>query len=297
MHRTHSLLFAVLAFTFLASVVLAEDVIEYAKPRQIARLGNTDIKESSGLAVSLTNDNLFWTHNRAGDQPRFFGFNLEGTHAIEYGIDGKHVDWADMALFKTDRQAFMVFADTGDEELKRKSYTLYVLREPKHSKAAKFGKIDTLKPQAVIEFTYEGGPQSCSAMGVDASDVKGPKVILISKTDTGSCKVFELSLPGSRDKGPFVAKAIATLTIPTVTSLTISSDGRRAMVLTYGDAYEYTRGADQTWAQAFSNRARILEMPTRRKGETICYGTDGKTLYLTAEGSPAPFWVVPVRAE
>ena len=294
MHRTFRLF---VAFISLATVTLADDQIDYAKPRQLARLGNTDIKESSGLAVSLSNENLFWTHNSAGDQPRFFGFNLEGTHVVEYRIDGKHVDWADMAVFKTDRQVYMVFADTGDEGLKRKSCTLYVLREPKQPKAPKFGKVDTIKPQAVIDFTFEGGPQNCEAMGVDGSMIKAAKVILISKSDTGTCKVFELPLPESKDKGPFVAKAIATLTIPTVVSLTISPDGRRAMVLTYGDAYEFTRGEKETWTQAFEKRARVLEMPTRRKGETICFGLDGKTLYLTGEGSPAPFWMVPVREE
>jgi len=281
----------------LGSAVLADGPIDYAKPRQLARLGNTDIKESSGLAVSLTNENLFWTHNSAGDQARFFGFNLEGTHVVEYRIEGKHVDWEDMAVFKTDRQVYMLFADTGDEELKRKSYALYLLREPRQPKAPKFGKVETIKPHGVIEFTFEGGPQNCEAVGVDGSVIKATKVILISKNDTGTCKVYELPLPDSKEKGPFIAKAIATLTIPTVVSMTISPDGRRAMVLTYGDAYEFTREEKETWAQAFAKRARVLEMPTRRKGETICYGTDGKTLYLTGEGSPAPFWMVPVREE
>jgi hypothetical protein len=36
-------------------------------------------------------------------------------------------------------------------------------------------------------------------------------------------------------------------------------------------------------------------MPRRRQGESICYGPDGKTLYLTSEQLPTPLWEVPVE--
>jgi hypothetical protein len=35
-------------------------------------------------------------------------------------------------------------------------------------------------------------------------------------------------------------------------------------------------------------------MPQRRQGETVCYGPDGKTLYLTSEFAPTPLFEVPV---
>jgi hypothetical protein len=73
----------------------------------------------------------------------------------------------------------------------------------------------------------------------------------------------------------------------------ISPDGRRAVVLTYGSAYEYTRLGKESWGDAFARKGRELKMPTRRQGESICYGPDGKTLYLTSEKLPTPLLEVP----
>jgi hypothetical protein len=290
------LLTASLILTFLASALAADDApILYDRPRQLGRMTNPDITESSGLAWSWENENILWTHNDSGGKPRIFAFNLDGTHKGEYMIDAKQNDWEDMCVFRTERDSYMLIADVGDNEAKRKSSTLYLLREP--TLKGKFGKVETLSPDMTIEFTYDAGPHNCEAVAVDASNPKAPKVVLVSKSEGGTCKVFELPLPGRRDKGPFVAKQVATLTVPAITGMAISPDARRAILVTRGDAYEYTRGEKQTWADAFAGKPRVLEMPLRKQGETICYGADGITLYLTSEGSPAPLWMVAPRKE
>jgi hypothetical protein len=80
----------------------------------------------------------------------------------------------------------------------------------------------------------------------------------------------------------------------------ISPDGLRAIVLTYGDAFEFVRGPKETWEQGFARPPRRVQMPQRVQGESICYGPDGKTLYLTSEcknknsASPSPLLEVPV---
>jgi len=72
----------------------------------------------------------------------------------------------------------------------------------------------------------------------------------------------------------------------------ISPDGRRAILGTYGHAFEFCRGKDETWAEAFSRPPRELTVPRRRQGETICFGPDGRTIYLTSEKRPTPLWEV-----
>jgi hypothetical protein len=77
----------------------------------------------------------------------------------------------------------------------------------------------------------------------------------------------------------------------------ISPDGLRAVVLTYGDAYEYIRGTDKTWTEAFAHKGRVLSMPRRVTGESICYGADGMSLYLTSERTLQPLWEVPAASD
>ena len=74
----------------------------------------------------------------------------------------------------------------------------------------------------------------------------------------------------------------------------ISPDGLRAVVLTYGNAYEYVRGPKETWAEGFGREPRVIKMPRRAQGESICYGHDGTTLYLTSEKLPTPLLEVPI---
>lgn len=66
-------------------------------------------------------------------------------------------------------------------------------------------------------------------------------------------------------------------------------------MLFYGNAYGFTRAEGEDWTTAFSREPCEIEMPDRVQGEAICYGLDGKTLYLTSEQLPTPFWEVPAK--
>ena len=66
------------------------------------------------------------------------------------------------------------------------------------------------------------------------------------------------------------------------------ADGKRAVLLTYGPAYEFVRGEGESWADAFGKEPRRLPTPYRNQGESICYGADSRTLYFTNESRYSP---------
>ena len=178
----------------------------------------------------------------------------------------------------------------GDNYSQRKSYTLYFVEEPAlRGRPAGPARL----PVAIrVDFTYEDGPHNCECAAVDPVR---KEVLLVSKTTENRCKVYVLPLPRTDRVKDAVAKAVATLEIPTTTAMDVSPDGLRAVVLTYGNACEYTRAAGEDWSAAFSRAPRTLTMPSRAQGESICYGADGRTLYLTSEKVPTPlFEVAPV---
>ena len=117
-----------------------------------------------------------------------------------------------------------------------------------------------------------------------------------TKERGNQCYVYALPWPEVNAEKAFSARRIATLELPAVTAMDVSPDGRRAVVLTYENAYEFVRAADEDWPQAFSHKPREVIVPERVQGESICYGSDGKTLFLTSEQLPAPLLVVPVIA-
>ncbi len=272
-----------------AEVLSAPAPVRYGPAHELAKLADPKITESSGIACSRVNDGVFWTHNDSGDAPRLYAFNREGKSLGTFLITGAEArDWEDIASFKRGKAGFLLVADVGDNAKDRRECALYLVPEPVLRGPVKTP--ESLKAIMKIRFTYEDGPHNCESMGIDPTE---SVAYLVEKTDQPQCKVYALPMPKTDSPKPLVAKAVATLKVPTTCAMDISPDGRRAVVLTYGDAYEYTRGAKETWVEAFARQPRSLPMPPRAQGESICYGPDGKSLYLTSERVPTPLFEVP----
>jgi hypothetical protein len=118
-------------------------------------------------------------------------------------------------------------------------------------------------------------------------------VLLIAKSLGIRSEVFAFTLPALPTKETLVARPIATISVGIAVAMDVSPDGLRAMVLTYGDAFEFSRAPDEDWAQGFSRPPRRISMPLRRQGESLCYGADGRSVFLTSERLPVPLWLVP----
>ncbi len=268
--------------------------IAYAKPNRLTDLANKTIKESSGLACSRRRKNVFWTHNDSGDNPRIYAFNNKGEDLGTFDVAGaRAVDWEDMASVRLGKTPYLLLADVGDNNARRKNCTLYFVKEPALPAGRKpvQGKVKIAK---VIRFKYPDGPQNCEAVAVDPTT---RTVYIITKSAKPIAKVYSVRIRKGKDKGVIVAWPVSALPHGTVTGMDISPDGARCIVVTYGPAYEYTRQQGEKWADAFARKPREITMPARTQGESICYGTDGKTLYLTSEKLPTPLWEVPVTKQ
>lgn len=274
-----------------------EKEISYGKGHKLADLASAAITESSGLACGHANKNVFWTHNDSGDRPRLFAFDHHGEELAVVSLTGAQSrDWEDMASFSSGGNHFLLVADVGDNSAKREFCTLYIIPEPQLGSSDK-SKTMSIKPSHTIHFNYEDGPHNCESVSIDP---QRNIIYLVSKEKEHSCKVYTLPIPKRERKETLVAKAIATLAIPTTTAMDISPNGLRAIILTYGHAFEFSRGPKETWTQEFSHPPRRIPMPRRVQGESICYGADGKTIYLTSEckskdsSNPSPLLEVPV---
>lgn len=260
-------------------------MVTAGSPRRLAQLANKDIVESSGVAVSRRRANTFWTHNDSGDRPRLFAFDTTGADLGACDFQGAEaIDWEDMASFERDGKNWLLVADVGDNGLLRKSYQLYLCEEPDPGTRA-------VKAQR-LTFQYENGPHNCESLGVDAHS---GVILLATKVVSAACEVYQLELPTSGPIKSLVAHKIATIPVPVAVGMDISPDGQQAVVLTYGDAVYYSRSEKENWTQALSHPPQRLAMPARGQGESICFGREGKSLYLTSEKYPSPLWEVPLE--
>jgi sugar lactone lactonase YvrE len=273
----------------------AASPVRYGPPKLLAVLKNRSIVESSGMAPSRRDTNLLWTHNDSGDRARLFAFDQAGKHVAQVRLPVKAADWEDMASFTLDGKPYLLVADMGDNMRRRKRLSLHLIEEPDLSKLEQ-GATLRLKPEDVmtVAFVLEGGPQDCEGIAVDTTD---KKIYFITKTVIRASQVHVMDLPDRKPAELLTAKRLVRVPIRLATAMDISPDGRRCIILTYVMAYEYQRDADETWEAAFGRPPSSIRVPPLPKGEAVCYGQDGTTLFITSERLPTPLWKLPVLPE
>ena len=257
----------------------------YEPAEKLADLANAEIVESSGLARSIRTPGLLWTHNDSGGTAKLFALDAAGKDRGVCEISNlEPTDWEDMGSFSTDRNSYLFIADVGDNQRLRQDYRIDLIPEP--------AALPCTVAAKSISFRYPDGSHDCESVGYDASR---REFILIEKRLAFRCRVYRIPFPEGAQPPRVTAELIAEVPIPLATGLDISPDGRNLVVTTYGPGYLYRRGEREDWSSAFKRKAGLVTLPARHQGESICFGDDGKTLYLTSEKAPAPLWILRPR--
>ena len=266
--------------------------IPYAPGRKLCFLTNKAVDESSGLACSRTTPGLFWTHNDSGDDARIYLFDSQGRDLGSTQLRGVFAfDWEDIFSFTENGKSYLMICDVGNNGRAAGVQPIYLIEEPAIDPERGVTQ-DAVSVVQEIHVAYEDDHRDCEAVAIDPTT---KTILFATKKKKDGCLVYALEWPESNPKRAFAARRIASLDIATATAMDISPDGLRAVVLTYRDAYEYVREASEDWSAGFSRPARQIVMPERIQGESICYGPDGKTLYLTSEEVPTPLFEIAVE--
>ncbi|MCC7334907.1 MAG: hypothetical protein IT422_07415 [Pirellulaceae bacterium] len=270
------------------------------QPPQPVILQSNELNESSGVAQV---GELLWTHNDSGDRPRLFAFATDGSLRGQFNIRGaRALDWEDICAFSRDGKHYLAIGDVGDNSARRASVTLYVIEAPVELPAS--NAVEELSVLATFEVTYPTGPVNCEALAYDplsSSFVLATKEIL-------QCRLFRIPAPRLSGVKKVQAELIGELRLPLVTAGDISPDGKQMVLLTYGPGCLLQRtvsqpsesqGSEDTskledWQTEGDQAVLFFNLPNRRQGESICFSSDGKRLWLTSEFIPTPLFEVPV---
>jgi len=264
------------------------------------------IDEASGLAPSHRLPGALWTHNDSGSQPVIYALNARGQLLGSVRIaDATQIDWEDIASFEFEGRSYLLIADVGDNNAQRTDCVLYIVPEPDPATLDP-RRESTVEVAWQIPVRYPQGPRDCESVAVDP---RLQTVLLLSKRTKPSV-AYELPLRPA----PTVARPLAQVIGPLKgipdphgplaminapwgryraqpCGFDISADGRAAVVLTYGEVYLYPRGDQQTWAEAFAADPIALDAHGLPQAEAVCFSLDGRTVFVTTEGRPAPLLV------
>jgi hypothetical protein len=276
----------------------------YGPPVQLANLENQSVKESSGLAASKRNPDMFWTHNDSGDGPFIYAFDRGGKHRGVWRVSGATaLDWEDMAIGPGPAagQSYLYIGDIGDNARSRDEIIVYRIAEPsitsEDSSSTTEGPRLTDRADA-IRLTYPDGKYDAEALLIHPST---GDLYIVTKAMAAPARVYAL-------KAPLPASGVSRLThvgevrvpnqaIGFITGGAISPDGRRVVVCDYLGACEFVLGEnrsgfDEIWKQP----PQQIDLGPRKQGESICYRADGLAVMATSERLPCPLIEVERRS-
>ncbi len=274
-------------------------------------LENPEILEASGLARSQQQPGVLWTIVDEG-KPRLHPLDLSGRQLGDVELrKAENRDWEDLASFVLDGEPYLMVADIGDNDARRKKRTLYFAREPRPDE-------NKTKTDWKVDYRYPNGPRDAESAAVD---IANERVLILSKRDIPP-SLYEVPL---RADGTVTAKWLGTIdSLPRPsrrdvevasqirswhwqpTGMDISADNRAAVIMTYRAVYYYLRRDGQDWFDALNTEPIRIGLGNFANAEAVAFGDDRRTVFVTGEnrnslllkvdlGRPAP--VQPSRTD
>jgi hypothetical protein len=222
---------------------------EWSAPKTLGRLDPSALPEASGLAISKQFANRLYHINDKGNDPIIVVTDAKGTTLTEVEIGGfDPTDTEEIALGPCiDTGTCLYVGDIGDNNADRESIAVAWLREKD-----RYGSREMIAGS--VELTYPDGSHNAEAMVVHPNG----DLIIFTKGSTKS--LLESALPSyiykitaaelKRAAGSTaVLRKIGTVDVPSilknedpenqiVTGASVSDDGQRVLLLTYGHALE-----------------------------------------------------------
>ncbi len=218
--------------------------------------------------------------------------DTRGTRRGEFKLKGSdNKDWEDLASFKLEGTPYLMVADIGDNDARRKKRTLYFVEEPPAAK-----KSDATLAWAV-SYQYPDGPRDAESAAVD---IGNKTALILSKRDlpprlyevplfpetddtltaTALGPVQSLDRP-SRQDVEFAPKTKDWYWQPV--GMDISDDGLAAVILTYRAVYYYRRQAGQNWFDALNTQPVRIGIGNFQNAEAVAFGDKHRMVYVTGE--------------
>ena len=262
----------------------------YQKSQVSGKIESNEITESSGIAASKCQPDVFWTHNDSGNGAFIFAMNTKGKNLGTFRVIGaKNTDWEDIAAFKNERgECFLFIGDIGNNARERNEFTIFLVKEPKISSAGKSSNkknpLSTEESDA-IKFEYPD-------LGYDAETLlvhpQTGDIYILTKQFSAASAVYKLAKNYSFEKTNRLEK-IVDFTVPAVpngflTGGDISSDGSRVIVCDYFSGYELVLPENaKTFDEIWKQKSLVVELGERAQGEAVCYSIDGNSIFATSE--------------
>jgi hypothetical protein len=286
----------------MASVVSADSMGPQATAISAVPLhARPALLENSVAVMSRRNPGVFYSMNDSDNEPLVFALDTTGADRGVWRVtNATNIDWESASLgpcgVSQHAATCLYIGDTGDNDAVYSSRAIYRTPEPTAANVPDFnGELAAEK----LAYVYSDGPRDVEAMYVAPNG----DAFLISKRplrgrDRGLRPSLVYRLPASAwgSTAQAVAQLVDSLSIVpgsaplrVVTDASLSPDGRRLAVRTYGQVFVYatdsgTGRVDHSVAPSVCNVVPLGE----EQGEGITWIDDSGRFVFTSEGGSSP---------
>lgn len=270
----------------------------FSGPAPAGKLAAPARNEASGLAASRHASDLLWINDDSGAAPVLYGVSTTGELRGTLRVSGvRNDDWEDLASCELDGKPWLLVADTGDNDAKRKVVMVHLVPEPDPARLTPRHD-EPVAPAATFRITYEDGSRDCESIAIDP---KERAVYLLTKREKVP-RLYRFALPTTLQSAEVTARFVGLVPhIPQPTTaqrlfkghlgqqrarpcgMDFLPDGSAAVVVTYGDLLVFHRQGTEPWATTLAREPVVLTPHNFVQAEGVCFSRDGKSIYVASE--------------
>lgn len=259
-----------------------EDVQQptFAKGKELGALTDKRLKEVSGLAASVANPGLLWTHNDSGNEAEVYLIDSDTKIKQTYVLKGvSNRDWEEIALGPGPEpgKQYLYVGDIGDNMAAHHYKYIYRFEEPVLGSGSAGDKVAITKFETIV-FSLPDERRDTEAFVVDP---RTQDIYIISKwKDPVEVYLLErAALTGDTVK----AKAVGTLPVTMVVAADFSADGSELLIKTYKEVLYWKRQGDVPVMSMLKEPATRLPYAREPQGEAIAWSVNGDGYYTLSE--------------
>lgn len=243
--------------------------------------GEVALSEASGLAFSVKNKDMIWSHNDSGNANILFLINAKtGEIMARYTIMGtSNLDWEDMEITidSVTGEPYVYIADIGDNSESRSVYAIYRFKEPQYD-SEHYGRNIQWSPEDLsrINLTYPDGSHDAESLLVDPVT---KDIYLVTKRDYLST-LYVLPFPYKTEGINTMYKA-GVFSFREASAGTVSLDGTKIMIKNRQDIFYWNHNPNQHLWQTLAQTPVKAPYAGEPQGEAVAFDIDNNYFTLS----------------
>jgi hypothetical protein len=245
-------------------------------------------RETSGIAASRRNADVFWVHND-GSANRIVAINTFGVAlgAISFpGIDPTDIEDIAIGPGPVAGQNYIYLADIGDNDLTRTSLQIFRFAEPAISATSTADQSVEIPAAAIETITLRYPPGvTVDAEALLVDPLTGDLYVLLKEAPTS--RVFRVPAASLAAGADVVMTFAGTFAFSEPSGGDISPTGREILIRNEDRVRLYQRSEGQSVIQALLGTPIVVPVvgtPTEPNGEGIAFDRAGNHYYTISEG-------------